>query len=43
MFGSRDIRELSKSDIMDVIYTILDRPRKARGEIVNEESPSAAL
>jgi hypothetical protein len=40
-FGSRDIRDLSKSDIMDVVYAILDRPQKARGEIVNEQSPSA--
>ena len=42
VFGSRDIRDLTKSDIMDVIYAILDRPQKARGEIVSEESPSAA-
>ena len=41
-FGTRDIREISKTDIMDVIYRILDRPRKSGGSKIAEESPSAA-
>jgi len=41
IFGKRDISEISKSDITNVVYGILDRPHRSAG-IEKEESPSAA-
>lgn len=42
LWGDRDVREITKGEMMDVVYAILDRPQISAGQVVKEESPSAA-